>query len=103
MKKGSIEMARKLCFEIDGDEGDDPTGFGYECEDIAEILSAEVVRLRECLAKTRQYEPLTDEDVIGELKISGWTPDDFENVGNDVIGEIWRVTEGLVLKKIKGE
>lgn len=48
MKRGSIELARKLCVQIAGDismEGDGDGG-DYGSVDVAEILSAEVVRLR---------------------------------------------------------
>lgn len=48
MKRGSIELARSICYEVAGatDESDDMTGSGYGSVDIAEILSAEVDRLR---------------------------------------------------------
>ena len=48
MKRGSIDLARRLCYEIAGatDEEDDMTGSGYGSVDIAEILSVEVERLR---------------------------------------------------------
>ena len=48
MKRGSIALARRLCYEIAGptDEDDDMSGSGYGSVDIAEILSAEVERLR---------------------------------------------------------
>ena len=54
MKRGSIELARALCYEIAGptDEEDDITGSGYGSVDIAEILSAEVINLRTAIAKT---------------------------------------------------
>ena len=46
--RGSIELARRLCFEIAGPtDEDDNEGCGYGSVDVAEILSAEVVRLRE--------------------------------------------------------
>jgi hypothetical protein len=47
-KRGSIDLARSLCYEIAGptDEEDDMTGSDYGSVDIAEILSAEVERLR---------------------------------------------------------
>ena len=51
MKRGSIELARSLCFEIAGPtDEDDNEGRGYGSVDVAEILSAEVVRLRERIA-----------------------------------------------------
>lgn len=49
IKRGSIELARRLCYEIAGpcdDCDDDIDGSGYGSIDVAEILSAEVVRLR---------------------------------------------------------
>lgn len=48
MKRGSIELARRLCVEIVGftDENNDIDGHDYGSIDIAEILSAEVERLR---------------------------------------------------------
>ena len=48
MKRGSIELARRLCADINGDE-EDWEGLNYGSVDIAEILSAEVERLRECI------------------------------------------------------
>ncbi len=49
MKRGSIELARRLCVEIAGftDEEHDINGLDYGSVDVAEILSAEVVRLRD--------------------------------------------------------
>jgi hypothetical protein len=44
MKRGSIELARSLCEEIAGELPEDER---YGSVDIAEILSAEVVRARE--------------------------------------------------------
>ena len=48
MRRGSIALARSLCYEIAGPTGkdDDTTGSEYGSVDIAEILSAEVERLR---------------------------------------------------------
>ena len=48
MKRGSIALARIICYEVAGptDEDDDMSGRGYGSVDIAEILSAEVERLR---------------------------------------------------------
>jgi hypothetical protein len=48
IERGSIELARALCVEIAGftDETEDWDGKEYGSVDIAEILSAEVVRLR---------------------------------------------------------
>lgn len=52
-KRGSIELARELCVDIAGytDEDHDWNGYGYGSVDVAEILSAEVVRLRELLTQ----------------------------------------------------
>ena len=52
-KRGSIALARSLCYQINGaaDDSDDMDGGGYGSVDIAEILSAEVERLREALAQ----------------------------------------------------
>ena len=52
-KRGSIALARSLCYQINGaaDDSDDIDGGGYGSVDVAEILSAEVERLREALAK----------------------------------------------------
>ena len=52
-KRGSIALARSLCYQINGaaDDSDDMDGGGYGSVDIAEILSAEVVRLQKALAQ----------------------------------------------------
>ena len=55
-KRGSIALARQLCYEIAGatSEDDDISGHDYGSVDIAEILSAEVVRLKKALAQPEQ-------------------------------------------------
>ena len=55
-KRGSIALARSLCYQINGaaDDSDDMDGGGYGSVDIAEILSAEVVRLQAALAQPEQ-------------------------------------------------
>ena len=55
-KLGSIALARCLCYQINGaaDDSDDIDGGGYGSVDIAEILSAEVVRLQKALAQPEQ-------------------------------------------------
>jgi len=60
-KRGSIALARSLCYQINGaaDDIDDMDGGGYGSVDIAEILSAEVVRLQEALAQPAQ-EPVAE-------------------------------------------
>lgn len=52
-KRGSIALARQLCYEIAGaaSEDDDISGSDYGSVDVAEILSAEIERLREVLAQ----------------------------------------------------
>ena len=56
MKRGSIALARELCVQIAGytDDDQDQCGHDYGSVDIAEILSAEVERLREALAQPEQ-------------------------------------------------
>jgi hypothetical protein len=55
-KRGSIALARSLCYQINGaaDDSDDMDGGGYGSVDIAKILSAEVERLREALEQLAQ-------------------------------------------------
>jgi len=55
-KRGSIALARSLCYEIAGatNEFDDFSGNEYGSVDVAEILSAEIERLREALAQPAQ-------------------------------------------------
>ena len=54
-KLGSIALARQLCYEIAGATSeDDMDGHDYGSVDIAEILSAEVVRLKKALAQPEQ-------------------------------------------------
>ena len=57
-KRGSIALARQLCYEIAGatSEDDDISGHDYGSVDIAEILSAEVVRLQAALAQPEQVD-----------------------------------------------
>jgi hypothetical protein len=52
-QRGSIALARSLCYQIAGaaDERDDLSGAGYGSVDIAEILSAEVLRLQAAQAQ----------------------------------------------------
>ena len=55
-KRGSIALARSLCYQINGaaDDSDDMDGGGYGSVEVAEILSAEIERLREALAQQEQ-------------------------------------------------
>jgi len=64
-KRGSIALARSLCYQINGaaDEDDDMDGGGYGSVDVAEILSAEIERLREALAQPKQ-EPSQWRDMV---------------------------------------
>lgn len=87
MKRGSIDLARSLCYQIAGptDEDDDITGSGYGSVDIAEILSAEVERLRAAISQTLDANShLADGDVCTLLALkvalreSGWPWDGDE-------------------------
>ena len=49
MKRGTIALARMLCMQIDGEE---EYSHQYGSVDIAEILSAEVERLRAAISAT---------------------------------------------------
>ena len=66
-KRGSIALARSLCYQINGaaDDSDDMDGGGYGSVDIAEILSAEVVRLQEALAQPEPVAYLCKPDENG--------------------------------------
>lgn len=96
MKRGSITLARSLCYEIAGpaDEYDDITGSAYGSADIAEILSAEVERLRAAICQTLDANGhLADGEVctLLALKIalreSGapWTGDELYNGGHELL------------------
>ena len=91
MKRGSIALARSLCYEIAGptDEEDDITGSDYGSVDIAEILSAEVERLRAAICQTLDANGhLADGEVCTLLALkvalreSGapWAGDELHNV-----------------------
>ena len=64
-KLGSIALARELCVQIAGytDDDQDQCGHDYGSVDIAEILSAEVVRLQAALAQPEQ-EPTPWRDMV---------------------------------------
>ena len=71
--KGSIALARSLCYQINGaaDDSDDIDGGGYGSVDVAEILSAEVVRLREALAQLEQQaEPVADRAFLEQTLVA---------------------------------
>jgi len=54
MNQDVIQTARRLCVDIKGcpdAEDEDTDGYGYGSIDIAEILSAEVLRLRALIQK----------------------------------------------------
>ena len=82
-KRGSIALARSLCYQINGaaDDSDDMDGGGYGSVDIAEILSAEVVRLQKALAQ-----PVFDcprcGHVCSQRLWAGLTDEDWEKVEN---------------------
>jgi len=69
-RRGSIALARSLCYQINGaaDDSDDMDGGGYGSVDIAEILSAEVVRLQAALAQ-----PAQEPDVVMHWNSHTWT------------------------------
>lgn len=71
-KRGSIALARSLCYEIAGaaSEDDDISGSDYGSVDVAEILSAEVERLRETLAQPEQCKPLTAASILNMMPSS---------------------------------
>ena len=75
-KLGSIALARQLCYEIAGaaSEDDDISGRDYGSVDVAEILSAEVVRLQKALAQPEQQaEPVSHAVIAGALfDFMGW-------------------------------
>ena len=82
MKRGSIALARELCVQIAGytDDDQDQCGHDYGSVDIAEILSAEVVRLQKALAQPEK-EPLEYWNAV-----EGWVKIDevrqhFDSVG----------------------
>ena len=91
MKRGSIALARSLCYEIAGQTGeeDDITGSDYGSVEIAEILSAEVERLRAAICQTLDANGhMADGDVCTLLPLklalreSGapWDGDELHNV-----------------------
>jgi hypothetical protein len=84
-KRGSIALAKQLCYEIAGatNEFDDFSGSEYGSVDIAEILSAEVERLREALAQPAQ-EPVAWEQFypdIGKNQLAYLPPSPFDISG----------------------
>ena len=91
-KRGSIALARQLCYEIAGatSEDDDISGRDYGSVDIAEILSAEVERLQKALTQPEQQaEPVVDCPRCGhccpEAELVAWaglTDEDWEKVAN---------------------
>lgn len=84
MKRGSIELARCLCYEIAGatDEDGDMTGNDYSGVDVAEILSAEVERLRAVIAEAEKQMPVAwlSVDCLGERYLCFTKPDDGDQV-----------------------
>ena len=82
-KRGSIDLARSLCYQINGaaDDSDDSDGGGYGSVDIAEILSAEVERLQEALAQQEQ------EPVAWRVKVETKLRNGLVDVGYQVRSE----------------
>ena len=80
-KRGSIALARSLCYKINGaaDDSDDMDGGGYGSVDIAEILSAEVVRLQAALAQPAQrpWVDLTEHELFSIWMMVPETEDRF--------------------------
>ena len=90
MKRGTIALARRLRVEIAGYEDQDGSGSDYGSVDIAEILSAEVERLRGAIGQTLDANAhLADGDVCTLLALkvalreSGepWGGDELHNAG----------------------
>ena len=78
-KRGSIALARQLCYQINGaadDSNDISAGGGYGSVDIAEILSGEVVRLREALAQ-RTWVGLTDVEIEQAIELISMLHGDY--------------------------
>ena len=79
--RGSIALARSLCYQINGaaDDSVDMDGGGYGSVDVAEILSAEVVRLQAALAQ-----PVVDcprcGHVCSQREWVGLTPDEVKHL-----------------------
>mgnify|MGYP003656454538 CR=1 FL=1 len=81
---GSIALARSLCYQINGaaDDTDDIDGGGYGSVDIAEILSAEVVRLQKALAQPEQVDCPRCGHVCSQRLWVDLTDEDWEKVEN---------------------
>ena len=79
---GSIALARQLCYQINGaaDDSDDMDGGGYGSVDIAEILSAEVVRLQKALAQPEQVDCPRCGHVCSQRPWQGLTPDEVKHL-----------------------
>lgn len=79
-KRGSIALARQLCYQIAGATNgeDDFSGNDYGSVDIAEILSAEVVRLQAALAQPAQ-EPVREALKLALEALEWCEPDYYEN------------------------
>jgi len=106
-KRGSIALARQLCYEIAGatSEDDDISGSDYGSVDVAEILSAEIERLREVLAQLEQepvakvvstapdriwldlgFDPQDETEVLfGELNDVTWSQDNASGYGIEYV------------------
>jgi hypothetical protein len=81
MKRGSIALARELCVQIAGytDDDQDQCGHDYGSVDIAEILSAEVVRLQKALAQPVQEPVAWDKP---SASFNQWWNGDYDGSAN---------------------
>ena len=96
-QRGSIALARSLCYQINGaaDDSDDIDGGGYGSVDIAEILSAEVERLQAALAQ-----PVVDcprcGHVCSQRPWQGLTDEEFDTAINSNI----TITDSRLLEAV---
>ena len=83
-KRGSIALARELCVQIAGytDDDQDQCGHDYGSVDIAEILSAEIVRLQKALAQSEQVDCPRCGHVCGQREWVGLTDDDWAEIAD---------------------
>ena len=105
-KRGSIALARSLCYEIAGATSeDDMDGGGYGSVDIAEILSAEVVRLQKALAQPEQVDCPRCGHVCSQRLWVGLTPEEILDMFdiNNVYGSKWIEFARTVEAKLKAK
>ena len=106
-KRGSIALARSLCYQVNGaaDDSDDMDGGGYGSVDIAEILSAEVVRLQKALAQPEQVDCPRCGHVCSQRLWVGLTPEEILDLFdiNNVYGSKWIEFARSVETKLKAK